>query len=136
MLNRLFVSAATWAGLGLASGVYWRELTKFLRYDGVTQLATAHTHALALGLLTLLVVMALARTFGTAEKATGLFTALWNVGLALTFGVMVVKGTLQVLGVAFASSAMWSGIAGLGHMILAGSLVYLFVILRRALRAG
>ena len=53
MLNRILISAATWAGLGLASGVYWRELTKFTHFTGVTQLYTAHTHALALGLLML-----------------------------------------------------------------------------------
>ncbi len=135
MLNRILFSAATWAGLGLASGVYWRELTKFTHFTGVTQLSTAHTHALALGLLMLLAVLALARTFALAEKPTRLFVALWNAGLALTFGVLVVKGTLQVLGVPLATSAMWSGIAGLGHMILSGSLVYLFVILRRALKA-
>lgn len=135
MLNRIFVSAATWAGLGLASGLYWRELTKFTDFTGATALATAHTHALALGLLVFLAVLALARTFATAEKPTKLFVALWNAGLALTFGAMVVKGTLQVLGIALATSAMWAGLAGLGHMILAGSLVYLFVILRLALKA-
>lgn len=77
MLNRILISAATWAGLGLASGVYWRELTKFTHFTGVTQLSTAHTHALALGLLMLLAVLA-PRAQVPAEKPTRLFVALWN----------------------------------------------------------
>ena len=81
----------------------------------------------------LLVTLALARTFSMEEKATKLFTILWNVGLGLAFGAMVVKGTLQVLEVPIATSPMWAGIAGLGHMVITGSFVYLFVILRRAL---
>ncbi|MDN5571327.1 MAG: DUF2871 domain-containing protein [Propionibacteriaceae bacterium] len=135
MLNRIFISAATWTGLGLISGLYWREFTKFTDFTGHTQLATAHTHALALGMLMLLAVLAVVRSLNLAEKPTKLFVTLWNVGLGLTFGTMIVKGTLQVLGIEFAESAMWSGIAGLGHMILTGAVIYFFVVLRRALRA-
>ena len=127
MLNRLFASAATWTALGLAAGFYWRELTKFNDFPRTeTALATAHTHALALGTLVLLAVLALGGR---------LFATLWNVGLGLTFGAMVVKGTLQVLRIELAESAMWAGIGGLGHMVLTGAFVYLFVLLRRALRA-
>ncbi|MBB1514061.1 MULTISPECIES: DUF2871 family protein [unclassified Tessaracoccus] len=136
MLNRLFFSAATWTALGLASGLYWREMTKLNDFTGHTQLATAHTHALALGTLMLLVVLALAKSFALGDKATTLFTVLWNVGLGLTFGAMIVKGTLQVLEIPIATSPMWAGIAGLGHMVLSGTFVYLFVILRRALTAA
>lgn len=135
MLNRIFVSAATWTGLGLASGLYWREITKFTDFTGHTQLATAHTHALALGMLMLLAVLAVARSLNLAEKPTKLVVTLWNVGLGLTFGTMIVKGTLQVFGIAFADSAMWSGIAGLGHMILAGAVTYFFVVVRRGIKA-
>ena len=42
---------------------------------------------------------------------------------------------LLLLGVPFATSPMLAGISGLGHMILAGTFVLLFLILRRALRA-
>ena len=135
MLHRIFTAAAVWTGLALASGLYWRELTKFNDFPrGDTMLATAHTHALALGTLVLLAVLALAKVFGIAEKSGKLFVTLWSVGLGLTFGAMVVKGTLQVLGVPLAESAMWAGIGGLGHMVITGTLVYFFVILRRALK--
>ena len=137
MLNRLFTAAAIWTALGLASGFYWRELTKFNDFPRTeTMLATAHTHALALGTLVLLSVLALAKVFNIKEKSSKLFATLWHVGLGLTFGAMVVKGSLQVLEIPLAESAMWAGIGGLGHMVLAGTFVYFFVILRRAIKAA
>ncbi|GAA4897926.1 DUF2871 domain-containing protein [Tessaracoccus lubricantis] len=134
MLNRLFLSAGTWTALGLASGLYWREMTKINEFTGDTMLSGAHTHALALGTLVFLAVLALAKVFPIAEKSAKLFTILYNTGLAFTFGSMVVKGTLQVLELDIATSAMWPGFAGLGHMLLTGTWVYFFLILRKALK--
>lgn len=136
MLNRLFYSAGTWAGLGLLSGLYWREFTKINGFTGTTQLSTAHTHALAIGMLVFLVILALARTFDLPQRGMGLFTILYNVGVGLTFGIMVVKGSLQVLGAPIATSPMFSGFAGLGHMMISGSLVYFFLMLRKAVAAA
>ena len=135
MLNRLFYSAGTWTGLGLLAGLYWREMTKFNEFTGDTSLATGHTHALALGPLVFLAVLALAKVFPIAEKSGKLFALLYNIGLGFTFGAMMVKGTLQVLEMPIATSAMWPGFAGLGHMILAGTWVYFFLILRKAVKA-
>lgn len=136
MLNRIFTAAAVWTALGMASGLYWREFTKLNDFTGETMLSTAHTHALALGTLVLLAVLALAKVFPIAEKSGKLFVTLWHVALGFTFGSMVVKGSLQVLEVPLAESAMWPGFAGLGHMLMAGTFAYFFVILRRAMKAG
>nr|NLI50236.1 DUF2871 domain-containing protein [Propionibacterium sp.] len=136
MINKLFVSAATWTGLGLAAGLYYREFTRQLEFTGVTQLSVAHTHALALGTTLLLVMLALTRVFSLdADRRLGLFLGLWNGGLALTFTMMLVKGSLQVLGSPLATSKMLAGISGLGHMILTGAFVLFFLILRRALKS-
>ncbi len=135
MINKLFTSAAVWTGLGLASGLFYREFTRQTAFTGGTQLSVAHTHALALGTTILLVVLALTRTFGLdADRRLGVFLGLWNAGLALTFVMMLVKGSLQVLGAPFATSPMLAGISGLGHMILTGAFVLFFVVLRRALK--
>ena len=136
MLSKLLSSAAVWTGLGLASGLFYREFTRQSGFTGITQLSVAHTHAFALGTTILLVVLALTRAFSLdGDRRLRLFLLFWNGGLALTFGMMLVKGSLQVLGVPFATSPMLAGISGLGHMILAGTFVLLFLILRRALRA-
>ena len=136
MLTRLYYSAGTWAGLGLVAGLYWREFTKLNDFTGVTQLATAHTHALAIGMLVFMAMLALAKLFPIADRAMGRVVVLYNVGVARTFGVMIVKGTLQVLGAEFASSPMLSGFAGLGHMIISGTLLYYFLVLGTAVRSA
>lgn len=135
MLSKLFTSAAVWTGLGLASGLFYREFTRQTDFTGVTQLSVAHTHAFALGTTVLLVVLALAKAFSLDhDRRLRLFLLFWNAGLTLTFGMMLVKGSLQVLDVPFATSPMLAGVSGLGHMTLAGTFVLFFLILRRALR--
>lgn len=99
MLKKLYLSAAAWTGVGLASGLFYREFTKSLRFEGATQLSVAHIHALALGMI-------------------------------------VIKGMLQALGNPIATSAGLAGIAGLGHMTITGALVWLFILLGRAVRAA
>lgn len=136
MFSKLFTSAAVWTGLGLASGLFYREFTRQTGFTGATQLSVAHTHALALGTTILLVVLALTKVFSLDDdRRMRLFLTFWNTGLALTFGMMLVKGSLQVLGVAFSTSPMIAGISGLGHMTLTGTFVLFFLILRRALTA-
>lgn len=136
MINKLFSSAAAWTALGLASGLFYREFTRQRDFTGATQLAVAHTHALALGTIILLIVLALTKVFALDDdRRLRLFLRFWNAGLALTFVMMLVKGSLQVLGAEFADSPMIAGISGLGHMILTGTLVLFFLILRRALSA-
>lgn len=136
MVNKLFTSAAVWTGLGLASGLFYREFTRQRDFAGFTQLAVAHTHALALGTTILLVVLALTKVFALhADRRLHLFLLFWNIGLGLTFVMMLVKGSLQVTGAAFADSPMIAGISGLGHMILTGAFVLFFLILRRAVKA-
>lgn len=83
-------------------------------------------------MLVMLAVLALAKVFPLPEKGMNLFVLLYNIGVGLTFTMMVVKGSLQVLAMPLAESKMISGFHGLGHMIVAGSLVYFFLMLRKA----
>ena len=101
MLNRLFASAATWTALGLAAGFYWRELTKFNDFPRTeTALATAHTHALALGTLVLLAVLAAA--FIVGALLIGDHRAKWSaLGAGVCAGLsllVAVIGIVQVIG--------------------------------------
>ncbi|MCE1177899.1 MAG: DUF2871 domain-containing protein [Micrococcales bacterium] len=135
MLSRIYWSAATWTGIGMVSGLYYRELTRARAFDGRTQLAVVHTHTLVLGTVMLLAVLALAVSRLLAERDLGRFLLVWNIGLALTAGGLLVKGTLQVLGSAIADSPAIAGVSGLGHMTLSGALVLLFMALRPLVRA-
>lgn len=135
LLTSILRSAAVWTVLGLASGLYYRELTKSQNFTGFTQLSVSHTHALTLGTIVLLIVLALAAVLPVAAgRGMRWFLLLWNAGLTLTFAMLTVKGSMQVLGNTAADSKALAGVAGLGHMTLTAAFVVLFVVLNRAVR--
>ena len=119
---------------GVASGLFYREFTKFNDFpEGqFTQLGLAHTHLLTLGFIVLLIVLALEKVFGisSSPKLFAWFFWLYNAGVILTSAMLIWHGSLTVLGLE--STAMIAGIAGLGHMLLTAGMVVLFVALRRA----
>jgi hypothetical protein len=121
-VRKILLSAMVYTGLGLVAGVYYRELTKAQDFTGTTQLAFVHTHLLALGMLFFLVVLALEKTFTlTASRWFPLFFVTYHAGLALTVTLLLVHGTMTVLG--HQTGAAISGIAGLGHIGLATGLI-------------
>ncbi len=130
-MKPLYNLALTWLILGLVSGVFYREWTKLADFTGPTQLSTLHTHMLVLGLLVHLVLLALDRGFQISGHK--LFKAtLWvyNIGLAMTVILMVVRGMVQVDGGELSMpDAAISGMAGLGHIIMSVGLGMLFKVL-------
>lgn len=136
-MRGLYVAAVTWTGLGLASGLFYREFTKRNGFTGDTQLAVAHTHLLVLGTMVFLILLPLVRVFELdADRRFRWFVRVWNVGLALTGIGLVGKGVLQVLGHPLATSPAIAGGSGLGHMLLTVAFVFLFLVLRRRVWAA
>lgn len=139
MIRRLYTAAATWTVVGLAAGLYYRTLTHSIGYTNgmMTQLAVTHTHALTLGTLFMLVLLALVQALRIAQvpQLAQAFWA-WQAGLLLTFGGMLVKGTLQVLENPTADSPAIAGVSGLGHVVLTVALALLFVALKKGLAAA
>lgn len=134
-VTALFRSAVVWTALGLLGGLVYRELTRSQGFTGRTQLAFVHTHALALGTTVALVLLALALVLRLdAVRSFRWGIRVWNVGLAVTTGMLAVKGTLQVLDPAVADSKALAGIAGLGHMTLTAAFILLLLGLRAGLR--
>jgi hypothetical protein len=137
-MMRLMYTAFVFGITGVLSGLYYRELTKVNDFAdrSASQLPLVHTHLLILGFAFLLIVLALERLFAISAAAPRAFTWfywLWTIGVAVTGGMMLVKGTLVVLG-KDASSAAFAGIAGLGHVSLSVAVMLLFVALRAALK--
>ena len=121
--------------LGLVSGLFYREYTKATDTLGAdTQLATLHTHFLALGMIVFLVVLALDAIFQlSGRRSFTVFYWTYNIGLLMTVVMQAVRGILTLDGQdPAATAAAIPGVAGLGHMVLTVGLVALFV----ALRAG
>lgn len=119
---------------GVASGLFYREFTKFNDFpEGqFTQLGLAHTHLLTLGFIVLLIVLLLEKSFAISRspKLFNWFFWTYNAGVVLTSAMLLWHGSLTVLG--RESNAMIAGIAGLGHMLLTAGMIVLFVALRRA----
>ncbi|WP_053914341.1 DUF2871 domain-containing protein [Streptomyces sp. SCSIO 75703] len=131
-MKKLYYSAVLYTVLGLAAGLYYRELTKAQDFTGDTQLAVVHTHLLTLGTLVFLITIALQKTLNlTRGQFFSAFFWTYHAGLLLTTALMTVHGTLTVLGED--SGAAISGMAGLGHILLTVALVFFFLCLRHRL---
>lgn len=126
-MRRLFTAAFASMLLGVLSGLFYREFTKANDFpEGeFTQLGLVHTHLLVLGFVVLLLEKAFAPT---ESKLFGWFFWTYISGLVLTSAMMVWHGILTVVGEQ--STAMISGIAGLGHILLSAGMVFLFLALR------
>ncbi|WP_163651718.1 DUF2871 domain-containing protein [Listeria sp. PSOL-1] len=125
-MKKLLTTSFVYCILGLFAGVYYREITKYNNFTGDTQLSVLHTHLLMLGMFMFLIVLMLEKNFGIMKsKKFKLFYYIYNLGLLLTVGLMVFHGTMTVFGKE--TGAAVSGIAGLGHILLALGLVFLFL---------
>lgn len=136
-MKRLFTASCCYLAAGLLAGVFYREFTKMNDFpEGeFTQLGVAHTHLLALGFMTSLIVLVLEKVFSISRspKLFAWFIWLYNAGVVVTASMMIWHGSLTVLGKE--SNAMISGIAGLGHISITAGLIILMVALSRALPA-
>lgn len=131
-MKKLYYAALLYAVLGLTAGLFYREYTQINNFTGDTELSVMHTHLLALGMITMLVVLALEKLFTLSRtKWFSLFFWHYNGGLLLTVTMMLIIGIGQVGGQA--TSPMLAGIAGLGHIILTVAIGFLFVALGKQL---
>ncbi|MFF3669396.1 DUF2871 domain-containing protein [Microtetraspora malaysiensis] len=128
-MKKLYYAALVYMVLGLAGGLYYRDLTKMKNFTGETQLSVVHTHFLVLGMVFFLIMILFERVFALSEsRAFTWFFWVYNAGLALTATIMTVHGTMTVLGKE--TGAAIAGIAGMGHILLTVALVLFFVCLR------
>ncbi|WP_448852568.1 DUF2871 domain-containing protein [Corynebacterium sp. 335C] len=137
-MRKIFIAAAVYLGLGLFAGVFYREFTRAADALGsTTQLNTLHTHLLVLGVFFFLIVLCLERLFQlTAHTWFNGWFIFHNVALAWTIGMMAANGIVHVTGNADSWTAMWSGIAGIGHILLTVSFIMFFVMLGKRLKVA
>ena len=121
--------------MGLVCGVYFREFTKIMGFTGITTLSKAHPHFLILGTMLFLIVPLFSdRLDLEKDKTFALFMRIYNIGLPLTVLMMLIRGTLQVLGTPLSKglNVSISGIAGIGHILLGIGFILLIVSLKKA----
>ncbi len=132
---QLLSSVTAYTVLGLAAGLFYREFTKANGYpEGLMgQLGLAHTHILTLGMIVLLIVLALERSFSlSSSRLFRWFFWIYNAGVVLTSSMLVWHGMLQVQ--SLESSKMIAGLAGLGHMLVGAGFVLLLLSLFSRIR--
>ena len=121
--------------MGLICGVYFREFTKIMGFTGVTTLSKAHPHLLMLGtVLFLIVALFSERLSMETDKTFNLFMRMYNIGLPLTVLMMLIRGTLEVIGAPLSKGldASISGIAGIGHILLGLGIILFIFSLKKA----
>lgn len=118
--------------LGLFLGVFYRELTKFNNFSGITVLSNAHTHILVLGFIFFLIVLLLEHSFKLSNISSfNKWIVSYNISLLYFISTLVFKGILQVNNTNFSGL---SHIAGLGHVLLAASFAWFMIILNKAIK--
>ena len=131
LINRAFVYAIA----GMAAGVFYREFTKWNGFNGRTVLAFVHPHLLTIGALLLLIAALFSCQLPLLEeKKFKTFYKLHTIGLPFMAAIMLVRGVLQVLGIQLSAGAVaaLAGIAGISHIILGTSIIFLFLALSNA----
>lgn len=125
----LLATSFTFLIMGLIAGAFYREFTKYMDFEGETYMSIVHTHTLALGFLTILVIYLLFRNYDI-EKISVVKKPylIYLTGLILTLISMELIGIYEVTsnGEKIVKQAALSGISGLGHIILTAGIVWTF----------
>ena len=135
MKKKLADAAFVYVIAGLAAGVFYREFTKFQGFSGRTALGLVHPHLLLLGAGVMLLLIALdpALLLSGEERSLKRSRLFYRCGLGLTAALLLIRGVFQVLGSPLSRGldASISGIAGIGHILLAIGLCRLLLMIRR-----
>lgn len=126
--------AIFYAVLAMMAGVFYREFTKYMNFDGTTSLLRIHPHLFVLGVIMyiLIYLTSLSLKFDENNKIDK-HLKLYNVGLVLSAVMMFVRGLSEVLArnLSNGEEAMISGVAGLGHIILGVSLILVLLDIKK-----
>lgn len=128
-MKKYLNAAIIYAILAMVGGVFYREFTKYLGFTGYTTLSVLHTHYFVLGMFAFLILSLLEKNFSFTDAKTGRILIAYHAGLNLTVVMLFVRGIAQVTTdrLTSGSDGMISGIAGLGHLMLGISLIFLLL---------
>lgn len=127
-MKRYINYSIVYAVSAMIGGVFYREFTKLNGYTVWTTLSVAHTHYFILGVMFFLILGLVSMNINLKYNRAVLF---YNIGLNLTAIMLVVRGIVQVLDLNVVS-AFISGVAGIGHIILGVSLIFILLDIKKA----
>lgn len=129
-------AASIYTLIGLISGVFYREITKILDYTSRTNLSLIHGHYISLGLFVFLFLLVLEKQFAFSKvKSSKQLVIGYHIGLNITGLGFLMRGLTQVLEMDMTKglNASISGISGMGHIILAISLLMILRNIKKAI---
>lgn len=134
-MKRHIKFAFVYAILAMICGVFYREFTKAYDFTGVTALGKLHTHLFVLGMVMFLLFALFDAKFDLQKHKLYLpFMIIYNAGVGIMCVMLAVRGVFDVIGGTFSDGAI-SGIAGLGHILVAAGVILFFCMLLLSLRA-
>ncbi|WP_346928827.1 DUF2871 domain-containing protein [Clostridium sp.] len=137
-MKKLINTSLIYAIASMILGVFYREFTKFNNFTGNTTLSLLHVHLFTLGMLFFLIVALLNNNFSISNhKKFNFFFYTYNIGLAITVIIFLWRGILQTLLIESTSSinAAISGIAGIGHILIAIGIITFFIIIKSQIKS-
>lgn len=126
--------ALAYAILGMCSGVFYREFTRFNNFTGETALGKMHTHFFMLGMFMYLIIALFARHYDLySMKTFKAFRGIYNTGVPMTGIMLAFRGVFDVLPdkLSDGSDKAISGIAGIGHILTGVGVALLIVTLKK-----
>ena len=128
MMKRYINYSIVYTVLAVLGGEFYREFTKMNGYTAWTTLSVVHTHYFILGMMFFLILGLISMNMNLKINRAVLF---YNIGLNLTAIMLIVRGIIQVLDLNVVS-ALISGIASIGHIILGVSLILILLDIKKA----
>ena len=138
MLKRYVRLATVYAVVAMALGVFYREYTKALGFQGDTTLSVMHTHYFMLGMFFFLVLALLEKSFHLSQqKLMKPFQWIYNIGLNITGLGLFSRGLAQAPGTALSRGldASICGVSGIGHIVLGAGILMMLAALARQVKA-
>lgn len=129
--------AFIYAILAMIGGVFYREFTKILGFEGRTTLSFVHTHLFLLGMIMLLMVSICIKLFQIDDtKKFKPFLYIYNLGVLITSIMLGVRGIFQVNATVLSSSmnGMISRISGIGHILTGVGIIMFFMMLKEKIK--
>lgn len=130
-MKKIAYSSLVYMIFGLCAGLFYREFPRVINVAGEigeSQLSVVHTHSFVLGMFVFLFVLIFAKLFNIHNHPHfNKFFITYHVGVAVSVLTMLAHGIFVELG--NAPHAAFSGIAGLGHIILTIGFGLFFLVL-------
>ena len=135
-LKKYMNCSLIYAVLAMIFGVFYREFTKFIDYNGHTVLSVVHTHYFMLGMIFFLILLLFEMNFTFSGKTMSKILIIYHTGLNLTVVMFLVRGILQSLQTPISAgiNSAVSGIAGIGHILLGVSIILVLVQLKKGIK--